>query len=292
MTKQLIHIGYPKAGSSYLQAWFEQHPAFHFKPGGVSGFYDVWGVIRCAVRQPELAEKWLVTSTELLSVPSPTAGTRPRNVHPEQYGTIQEQQTQVCELLHALFPAAKILIVVRGWRGILTSGYSQYVRTGGTRPMDAVYWDNPTQISDVYDYDYLIGRYEQQFGAENVLVLPFELLRESESNFQAAICDQLDVTHQPARVGIVNKTLSSAELRWYPAISRRFDWLPGRLARLYMGLTFYGRLKPVAQLLAKVTGEGEIRPIEDDLIKRVTKTPHTLRHRPLFQPYLDRYFID
>jgi len=34
MAKHLIHIGYPKAGRTFLQAWFQQHPELCYVPEG------------------------------------------------------------------------------------------------------------------------------------------------------------------------------------------------------------------------------------------------------------------
>ncbi|HFC11873.1 MAG TPA: hypothetical protein ENJ56_03440, partial [Anaerolineae bacterium] len=62
LNRLLIHIGYPKAGSTYLQNWFEQHPAFQFSHGGILGFDDIWQLVRVGLATPASLQKWFVTS--------------------------------------------------------------------------------------------------------------------------------------------------------------------------------------------------------------------------------------
>src|SRR5208283_376024 len=43
MSQTLLHIGFAKSGSTYLQQWFEKHPAMYFQPKYVAGgFYHAW----------------------------------------------------------------------------------------------------------------------------------------------------------------------------------------------------------------------------------------------------------
>ena len=46
MTGHLIHIGYAKAGSSFLRSWFAQHPQLAYAEGGIAGFPDVHALVR------------------------------------------------------------------------------------------------------------------------------------------------------------------------------------------------------------------------------------------------------
>jgi hypothetical protein len=68
--KHLIHIGYPKAGSTFLQAWFEQHPELCYAPGGLGGFYNIYEICRPSGR----ACKYFVTSFEGIATPHESAG--------------------------------------------------------------------------------------------------------------------------------------------------------------------------------------------------------------------------
>jgi hypothetical protein len=60
MARHLIHVGYSKAGSTFLQAWFERHPELRFAPGGLGGFNDVDELSR----PPGREYKYYVTSFE------------------------------------------------------------------------------------------------------------------------------------------------------------------------------------------------------------------------------------
>jgi hypothetical protein len=38
VSRHLIHIGYAKAGSKFLQRWFEAHPDLAYRTAGLGGF--------------------------------------------------------------------------------------------------------------------------------------------------------------------------------------------------------------------------------------------------------------
>ena len=38
----LIHIGFPKAASTFLQHWFDRHPEIAYRPGGLAGMHTVY----------------------------------------------------------------------------------------------------------------------------------------------------------------------------------------------------------------------------------------------------------
>jgi hypothetical protein len=46
MSRHLVHIGYPKAGSTYLQRWFASHPQLAYREGGIAGFPNVYALAR------------------------------------------------------------------------------------------------------------------------------------------------------------------------------------------------------------------------------------------------------
>ena len=51
--KMLLHIGYSKAGSSFLQKWFKEHPQLRYAPRGLAGFDTVCGIIDVALDNPD-----------------------------------------------------------------------------------------------------------------------------------------------------------------------------------------------------------------------------------------------
>ena len=213
----------------------------------------------------------------------------PRVVQSADYATIQTQQKQICELLYTLFPTAHILIVTRNWHSILHSSYSQHVRSGGTQSMATLFSGDTALLSDVFDYDYLIDLYEARFGREQVLVLPYELLKAGEQGFQQAIETALHIPHVPIVVGKVNQGLSDPEKYWYPIFSRLLSRLPQRVFRLYVGLLFRRKPQRLAQLLTRMTGRNYAAPDISALASQIAKHPLRFVDRPIFQPYLDQY---
>jgi hypothetical protein len=129
MAQHLIHVGYPKTGSTFLQAWFERHPELRYAPGGLGGFNNVYEV----ARPSGLTYKYYVTSFEGLSTPHASAGDVRLDfggASPARYEPVKENQAAVCHVLKSLYPQSRVLIMTRGFRGMILSAYSQSVRMG------------------------------------------------------------------------------------------------------------------------------------------------------------------
>src|SRR5688500_13238402 len=118
----LIHIGYPKAGSTFLQNWFRANPQIGYASGGLGGFRSVGHIVKDGATGPRRV-RYRATSEEGLSMPRP---------HPEQPPSLPLgiAQAEVCAMLADLFPDAKILIVTRGFRSMIWSLYAEFVRRG------------------------------------------------------------------------------------------------------------------------------------------------------------------
>ena len=99
MARHLIHVGYPKTGSTFLQAWFERHPELRYSPGGLGGFHSVYEIARLSSRG---AYKYYVTSCEELSTPHESAGGArwdSRYAEPVRLDRVKEKQAAVCSAL-------------------------------------------------------------------------------------------------------------------------------------------------------------------------------------------------
>lgn len=301
MAEHLIHVGYPKAGSTFLQAWFERHPEIRYAHGGVGGFRDVYAMCR----MPDPGCSYYVTSAEGLSTPHGSTG----GLQLEGGGggdglpeRIKDAQADVCALLKTLFPESRVLVVTRGFRDIVVSGYSQYVRSGGTEDLEGMCSALAGRLADdaahYYDFDYLVGLYREAFGAERVIVLPYELLRDDQARFLAVLEERLGLEHREVRVGRVNASLSPEELYWYPVVSRavsaaaeRLGPRGGRWYRRYAQLVFGGRLRPLARALARarpgrrVAGGGALERV----LALCAGRAELLRGDPLYAPYAAEY---
>src|SRR4051794_5362767 len=120
MQRHLVHVGYPKAGSTTLQAWFASRSEFVFADETIGGVTSADGIAG-HVATTDDAVRWVVTSAERLIVPAI-----------EDFGEpptepIAVRRRRVCERLRTMFGDPTILIVTRGFRGIMASNYSQVV---------------------------------------------------------------------------------------------------------------------------------------------------------------------
>lgn len=305
MAQHLIHVGYPKTGSTFLQAWFERHPEFRYAPGGLGGFRNVYEM----ARPSEASYKFYVTSFEGLSTPHEAAGevrldfSGARAFRDEQ---VKDNQRAVCSLLKSLFPESRVLIMTRGFRGMILSAYSQSVRMGARLHLAEMCRELAECLRDdarhYYDYDYLTGLYTEAFGAENLIVLPYELLRDDQTKFLAVLEARLGVSHAEVELGRVNPSLSPEELYWYPVITRAVADVASRLGqarrervhRWYVRRTLDNRFRRLVAILSRLRPERRITPADfpDDILEHCRGKATLLKGDPLYTPYADEYLWD
>lgn len=87
-----------------------------------------------------------------------------------------------------IFPNAKILIVIREQVSCILSNYFESLKEGGTLNLKQYLntkYDgrSPGFSPNYFKYHFLIEFYQAQFGKDNVLVLPFELVRDDKKSF-------------------------------------------------------------------------------------------------------------
>lgn len=303
MIQHLIHIGYPKTGSTFLQAWFERHPEIRYAHGGLGGFRNVYELARPADRE----YKYHVTSFEGLSTPHESAGGLRLDfggAAPVEADPVKENQRAVCELLKGLYPDSRVLIMTRGFKGMIFSAYSQSVRMGARwSHLRDMCGELAERLRDdarhYYDYDYLVGLYAGAFGEENLIVLPYELLRDEQDKFLAALEERLGLTHVAIKLGRINPSLSPEELYWYPVISRLFSAAASRLgpARFrraygwYVGKTLGNGLGPLVKVLRLLRPERKITEADfpEEILEFCKGKATLLRKDPLYTPYIAEY---
>ena len=291
MIGHLIHIGYPKAGSTFLQRWFAAHPQIAYAHGGVAGFRNVYEMAAApAHAQDQIL--WRVTSQESLAMPRAGTGSLLADHGMLTAGELAARETRACTMLAELFPNAHVLIVTRGFRSMILSSYSQYVRTGGCDDLEAMEiakGDNP------WHFDRLIETYRRAFG-ERVIVLPFELLARDAAGFRAEIEHRLGLAPFDFHDTAVNPSLSPVELRWYPRLARLLARLPfgRRFRRQFVFVVFYNRLRLLIAVLNKIRPAipvtGDLVP--DPILEDVCGYADVLANEPLFAPYARDYLFD
>ncbi|MCA1612610.1 MAG: hypothetical protein LC795_03655 [Acidobacteria bacterium] len=305
MAQHLLHIGYPKTGSTFLQAWFECHPEFRYTHGGLGGFYNVYEL----ARPSEGGYKFYVTSFEGLSTPHVAAGEvrldfgGARAFRDER---VKDNQRAACSLLKSLFPESRVLIMTRGFRGMILSAYSQSVRMGARLHLAEMCGELAERLRDdarhYYDYDFLVGLYAETFGAENLMILPYELLRDDQAKFLAVLEGRLGVAHADVDLGRVNPSLSPEELYWYPVISRAVSAAAARLGPArrerfygwYVRRTLDNRLRRLVSVLARLRPGRKITPADfpEEILSLCVGKATRLRGDPLYAPYAADYLWD
>jgi hypothetical protein len=68
MSVHLIHVGFPKTGSTYLQHWFANHPQIEFRTGQLAGCDSVHDLVE-QISSPR-PRGVRVTSCQNFSMPS------------------------------------------------------------------------------------------------------------------------------------------------------------------------------------------------------------------------------
>lgn len=289
MTGHLLHVGFPKTGSNFLRRWFRAHPQLAYRDGAIAGYGDVYEIAReAAAPRPEV--RYRVTSSESFTAPHRDSG-QDHYTYTDPIDPAIGQQT-VCTHLAAIFPNAHVLLVTRGFRSMILSSFSQYIRSGAGVPFEE-FVRHPL-LDRPWDYDRVIGLYRNSFGAENVIVMPYELLRDDAGRFVRTLEERLGLDHVAAPSDPVNPALSPAELYWYPRLTRIVRRLPvdHRLTRLFLRGTFLNRLRPAIAILNRLRPAPPVTPdaIPETLIATYRAKAQTLRDNPLYAAYARDYY--
>lgn len=294
MPRHLIHVGFPKCASTSLQGWFDAHPSITFAYDRLAG-YDSAVAFARQIALAQSTEEVIVTSSEYLVVP--TSDFRASV-------DVAEQRRRVCMRLRAMFPDALVLIVTRGYHGVLASSYAQYVRKGGTLGRSQLFGPNEEEdsglgVEDYFDYDATVSLYERVFGPEQVLVMPYELLRDDAREFTGKLEDRLGIRRSGRCPARRNVAVSPAELTWYPRVSRLVNRASAPLGQRqhrvigrYLGALDRLAIRRVAQALARATPSFMNQPqpeLPSEVLDRCYARACRLVARPAYAPYRAEY---
>jgi hypothetical protein len=186
----LIHTGYHKTGTTWMQRVLFRHQAgFH----ALMTHDDVFDLITRPASlafDPEPARRLIVEraaatpadavnliSSEILSG-NPFYGGR--------------DSRDFAERLHRIAPRARILITIREQIAMAASIYMQYLSRGGCLTKEAFFTETPAPGYFAFDpshleFHRLVGYYRTLFGPENVLVLTQESLKRDVRGFADGI---------------------------------------------------------------------------------------------------------
>jgi hypothetical protein len=240
-----------------------------------------------ARRAGGLGERWTAISSEQFTAPSGVAGAQ-----------LAQVQADVCGQLAEAFPEAHILLLTRGFRSVLVSGYSQYVREGGGEDFYAfreVGEEDMAYAVHAWDYDYLVRIYREAFGAR-VIALPYELLRDDPSAFLRALEASLGIARLDIPLDRLNPSLKPHEMRWYPRMARALARIGGgeRLQRWHsagIGSRPWRLAAGALQAVFPATPVSE-ELIADAHVEFFRGRASAFADDPLYAPYRADYLLD
>lgn len=193
----LIHVGYHKTGTTWLQsAFFPRHPDL-----AVAGVYpalagqviDPDGLTFEADAARRFFQPHIDAALAASRIPVLTTERLSGNPHSGGYDS-----KTIADRLHDIFPQASILIVVRRQTDMAVSMYKQYVRMGGIctlreylfPPVDGRI---PLFRLAFLEYHRLANYYASLFGPGRVRVMVYEHFREDPQGFLDELCDFLAI---------------------------------------------------------------------------------------------------
>lgn len=184
----LIHVGYPKALSSWLQKWL-------FTPQ--NGF--------CKVMDSLTLQLFLIDATPFTFDPAKARAwmekSRQETPGSEHLQEVLTGESLVghthcggynaktnADRLKQLCPQAKVLIVVREQQATIRSLYKTFITWGMPHSIDRILKPVDANLSpqfnlDFLRYDLLVAYYQQLYGKEQVLVLPYEMFKQQPQEF-------------------------------------------------------------------------------------------------------------
>lgn len=188
----LIHIGYPKTGSTWLQD--------HIFNSGDFGFCIPWENSRAmAITEFVIQGSYKFKSEDVYrKYQNGLRSAYRRNLIPvlsdETLGGDPLRwfinSRHVADRLKATFPNARILICIREQRRAIYSLYSEYIKQSGLEDVRTFIGDYDIPLGrapicdmDQFEYDLLIDYYQKNFGCDRVLVLPYELFSSNKRLF-------------------------------------------------------------------------------------------------------------
>jgi hypothetical protein len=186
----LVHIGYHKTGTKWLRGSLFRDPAT-----GYGWLPKDSPPIRALVRTRPLDFDAEETRKQLepLVAEKEAAGLLPVICWGRLAGQAfsgGHDEKEIADRLKAVLPDARVLAVIREQRSMIVSTYKQYVKAGGAaplraflRPTDEQGWRVPSFDFEYFEYHRLLGYYQSLFGADSVLVLPYEQLVSDRRGF-------------------------------------------------------------------------------------------------------------
>ena len=192
MTALLIHIGYHKTATSWLQNRLFV-PAYGYQPLATHREVDAEITRPHGLRFDPAPMRARIASALAQIEPgqTPLISSEILSGHPFYGG---RESDDYARRLHAIAPQARILITIRNQMSILPSVYMQYLRRGGVMSPQRFFagTQEPGYLGfdpDHFAYHRLVGLYQSLFGAQNVHVLTQESLAQERDTALADLAN-------------------------------------------------------------------------------------------------------
>jgi hypothetical protein len=190
----LLHIGYHKTGTT----WLQDHLFNNAEAGFETPFKRGRDIQRLFIMPGPFAfdadacrdrfGPGLRAARERSLVPVITTERLSGNPHSGGYDC-----REIADRLREVFPDGRVLVVLREQKAMIASSYKQYVRVGGTASLqdylDPPFYRRHLAIRmplfqfDYFKYEGLVQYYQQRFGSDGVLILLYEQFRAEPLEF-------------------------------------------------------------------------------------------------------------
>ena len=295
MTPVCIHIGFPKAGSTFLQQYFESHPGVDYSRADLDEYRET-GVLNLP---PDVGRvlKNRIISGEQLSI---WAGGRSKDgieTYSMDYD-IKAHQRYVAAQLKRSFGEAHILIILRSPHSLVLSLYSQYLSSAGSLGLKHFLRESGELIFRLYDYGYVISEYQNLFGSKNVLVLPYEMLKDNQDKFLAEVNNFFGIPQFELQSDLVNRSIPRTLwsivrpisfifrlfIKLFPLETQR-EWYDAYTERLYSAKENW-----LSKIPLSTTGSFNTeRELVDECVQSHYEFFEGLNDQPFVLPYIDKY---
>ena len=158
-------------------------------------------------------------------------------------------------------------------------------------------WDN---FPDLFDYTRVVSIYREKFGHDNVIVLPYEMLRADPHAFTALIENKMGVKNSfKYSTEKVNASLDKKVLTAYRAVSntvyRVIQPFPYKIQKVLYGLYIrqlhQHNLDFLFKIVTRILDKEESMAAMEGVLKNMAGKAEILRHEELYQPYLKEYLL-
>lgn len=182
----LLHVGYIKTATTFLQNQLFSGPAEGLELGGGDQTRSL--MVQHFLLSDDYTFDPIGTRAALEQISQPVRARGNIPVWSEEMllgnpPTRTYNGWRTAQKLHQTFPQAKVLITIRRQQTIAFSMYREYILGGGTLPLRSFIGTgqepdgfSPILVPDFLQYDRAVAHFHTLFGAGNVCVLPQELL--------------------------------------------------------------------------------------------------------------------